>query len=124
MPKKVAVGVVVSDKMAKTRRVEIPRMIRHPKYGKILHRRTVCHVHDEQNESHVGDTVEITECPPKSALKRWELVRVVSKSKAVDLAALRRRDEPNEEESVLSRVSGAVKGAASKLASAVTGAEE
>ena len=77
MPKRIATGVVTSDKAAKTRRVEIPRQVRHPKYGKILHRKTVCHVHDEKGESHVGDTVEIVECPPKSATKRWELVRVL-----------------------------------------------
>jgi small subunit ribosomal protein S17 len=89
MPKRVEVGIVRSDKAAKTRRVEIPRQIRHPKYGKILHRKTVCHVHDEADESHTGDTVEIIECRPMSRLKRWKLVRVVEKSKAVDLAALR-----------------------------------
>lgn len=89
MPKRVAVGVVMTDKMNKTRRVEIPRLVRHPKYGKILRRKTVCHVHDENNESHVGDTVEITECPPKSALKRWQLVKIVKKSNLVDLAAMR-----------------------------------
>jgi small subunit ribosomal protein S17 len=89
MPKRVAIGVVTSDKTAKTRRVEIPRQVRHPKYGKILHRKTVCHVHDENNDSHQGDTVEIIECPPKSRTKRWQLVRVVQKSRAVDLAAMR-----------------------------------
>jgi small subunit ribosomal protein S17 len=89
MPKRVAIGVVTSDKTAKTRRVEIPRQVRHPKYGKILHRKTICHVHDENNDSHQGDTVEIVECPPKSRTKRWELVRVVQKSRAVDLAAMR-----------------------------------
>ena len=41
------------------------------------------------NESHCGDTVEILECRPTSRLKRWELVRVVSKSQAVDIAAMR-----------------------------------
>ncbi len=75
MPKRVEIGVVKTDKMAKTRRVEIPRQVRHAKYGKILHRKTVCHVHDEQNESHVGDTVEIVESRPRSKTKRWELVR-------------------------------------------------
>ncbi len=75
--------------MAKTRRVEIPRQVKHPAYGKILHRKTVCHVHDEQEESHVGDTVEIIESRPRSKTKRWELVRVVSKSRLVDLAAMR-----------------------------------
>jgi small subunit ribosomal protein S17 len=89
MPKRVAVGVVMSDKTAKTRRVEIPRQVRHPKYGKILHRKTVCHVHDENEQSHLGDTVEIVECPPKSRSKRWELVRVVQKSRTVDIAAMR-----------------------------------
>ncbi len=89
MPRRTAIGVVTSDRAAKTRRVEIPRLVRHPKYGKILHRKTVCYVHDEQNESHLGDTVEIVECPPKSRLKRWNLVRVVSRSRAVDLAAMR-----------------------------------
>jgi small subunit ribosomal protein S17 len=89
MPKRTSIGVVTSDKAAKTRRVEIGRLVRHPKYGKILRRKTVCHVHDEKNESGVGDTVEIVECRPRSRLKRWELVRVVKKSQAVDLAALR-----------------------------------
>ena len=55
-----------SDKTAKTRRVEIPRLVRHAKYGKIVRRKTICHVHDENNESHAGDMVEIRECPPRS----------------------------------------------------------
>ncbi|MBX3425869.1 MAG: 30S ribosomal protein S17 [Pirellulales bacterium] len=89
MPKKVMTGVVTGDKCAKTRRVEINRLERHPKYGKFIRKRTVCHVHDEANESAVGDTVEIVECPPKSKLKRWDLVRVVAKSQLVDIAAMR-----------------------------------
>jgi len=75
MPKRLEVGVVKTDKMAKTRRVEIPRLIRHKLYGKTLRRRTVCYVHDEKNESHVGDTVEIQESPPLSKLKRWEVIQ-------------------------------------------------
>ncbi len=67
--------------MAKTRRVEIPRLVRHPKYGKILRRKTVCHVHDETEEAGVGDTVEIANRAAAAARKRWELVRVVSKSR-------------------------------------------
>jgi small subunit ribosomal protein S17 len=46
-------------------------------------------VHDEENQSREGDTVEIIEAPPRSKLKRWDLVRVVSKSQIVDLHALR-----------------------------------
>ncbi len=89
MPKKQLIGVVTSDKMQKSRRVEIARKVKHPKYGKFIRKKTVCHVHDETDESQVGDTVEIIECPPKSKTKRWELVRVVAKSQAVDIAAMR-----------------------------------
>ena len=89
MPKKVAVGVVTSDGMPKTRRVEISRLVRHPRYGKYLRRSTVCYVHDENNESGKGDTVEITECRPMSKTKRWQLVRVVTKGRLIDLAAMR-----------------------------------
>jgi small subunit ribosomal protein S17 len=89
MPKRTEIGVVVSDKMEKTRRVEIARMIRHPKYGKIVRGRTVCYVHDEENASHAGDKVEIIESRPMSKTKRWELVRVVERSRAIDMAALK-----------------------------------
>ncbi|GIX04448.1 MAG: hypothetical protein KatS3mg114_0317 [Planctomycetaceae bacterium] len=71
------VGTVTSDKMNKSRRVEVERLFRHPKYGKTIRRRLVCHVHDEHNTSHLGDVVEIVECRPMSRLKRWALVRIV-----------------------------------------------
>lgn len=89
MPKRVAVGIVTSDKMEKTRVVEIPRLVKHPIYGKFIRQKTVCHVHDETQESAVGDRVEIIESRRRSKSKRWELVRVLEKSTAVDLAALR-----------------------------------
>ncbi len=89
MPKRIAVGVVTSDKAAKTRRVEIPRLVKHPRYGKFIRRRTICIAHDENNESRAGDTVEIIESRPRSKRKRWELVRVVEKGRLIDLAAMR-----------------------------------
>ncbi len=89
MPKRVATGVVTSDKMSKTRVVEIPRLVKHPTYGKYVRRRTVCYVHDENNESAAGDTVEIVESRPRSQKKRWELVKVVQKTSEVDVAALK-----------------------------------
>jgi small subunit ribosomal protein S17 len=85
----VETGIVISDKMAKTRRVEIPRLVKHPRYGKFVRRKTICHVHDETNESHMGDLVEIIESRPRSRMKRWELVRVVEKGRMIDLAAMR-----------------------------------
>src|ERR1700674_3118893 len=78
--RRLAVGVVTSDKMQKTRRVEIPRLVKHPRYGKYIRRRTICHVHDEKNESHTGDTVEIMETRPLSKTKNWRLVRIVTKA--------------------------------------------
>jgi small subunit ribosomal protein S17 len=81
--RKTLVGVVARDPQKNSLRVEIDRRMKHPKYGKIIRGRTVCHVHDEDCVARKGDTVEIVECPPKSRLKRWELVRVVSKSASV-----------------------------------------
>jgi small subunit ribosomal protein S17 len=78
--RRVEVGVVTSDKMNKTRRVEIPRLVKHARYGKYIRRRTICHVHDEQNESHAGDTVEIMETRPLSKTKHWRLLRVVTRN--------------------------------------------
>jgi small subunit ribosomal protein S17 len=73
------IGVVTRDKTAKTRRVEVPRLYRHPRYGKTIRTKTICYVHDEQNQSHNGDLVEIVESRPKSRLKRWDLIRIVRK---------------------------------------------
>ena len=53
----------------RSRRVEIPRLVKHSKYGKYVRRKTVCYVHDENNESHAGDTVEIVESRPMSKQK-------------------------------------------------------
>jgi len=75
--KKKLIGVVTSSKRDKTLRVEIARRYKHAVYGKIVRGRTICHVHDEENTSKEGDTVEIVECRPRSKTKRWELVRVV-----------------------------------------------
>ena len=98
MPKRQAIGRVTSDKMQKTRVVEIPRLVKHPKYGKYVRKRTLCYVHDENNESGYGDTVEIVESRPLSKKKRWELVRVIDKNQEVDLAALRAARKQEEQE--------------------------
>lgn len=97
MPKRVVVGLVKSDKMSKTRVVQIPRLVKHPKYGKFVRSRTTCYVHDENNESQAGDTVEIIESRPTSKKKRWELVKVVEKNRTVDVAALRLAKKQKEE---------------------------
>jgi small subunit ribosomal protein S17 len=82
-------GVVASDKAAKTIKVLVEYQMRHEKYGKYLKRRTVLHAHDENNEAHEGDTVEIAECRPLSKTKHHRLVRIVQKApeKAVQVSA-------------------------------------
>jgi small subunit ribosomal protein S17 len=94
--RKTEVGVVTSDKMNKTRRVEIERLVPHPKYGKFLRRRTVCHAHDERNETRVGDLVEIMETRPLSKLKRWRIVRIVRPGAQRALAAAEAAAPPSD----------------------------
>ncbi|MEE2682040.1 MAG: 30S ribosomal protein S17 [Planctomycetota bacterium] len=75
-------GVVESDKRDKTRTVVINYLSKHPKYGKYIRRRTVLHVHDEENVSRTGDRVEIAECRPISKTKSWAITKVVERSQA------------------------------------------
>ena len=75
---RVAVGKVVSDKMQKTIVVLIERTVRHPKYGKILKRRTKLHAHDENQVCKIGNTVRIRESRPLSKMKSWVLVEVIA----------------------------------------------
>lgn len=77
---RLAIGVVTRDRMNKTRRVEIQHLVKHKRYGKYIKRRTICYVHDEQNESRNGDRVEIIETRPLSKTKRWRLTRIVTKA--------------------------------------------
>ena len=74
------IGIVQSDARDKTRKVVIAYSSRHPKYGKYIKRRAVLQVHDESNESHTGDRVEVAECRPISKTKSWVLTRVVEKA--------------------------------------------
>lgn len=78
-PKGTKTGVVESDKRAKTRKVVVSYLDKHPKYGKYVRKRTVLHVHDEQNESKTGDVVEVAQCRPISKTKNWRLVRIVER---------------------------------------------
>jgi small subunit ribosomal protein S17 len=73
-------GVVVSEATAKTITVRRSQRIPHPKYGKMVRRDEKIHVHDETEQAHVGDTVEIIECRPMSRTKRWRLLRVLQRS--------------------------------------------
>lgn len=85
-PKGTKIGVVESDKRDKTRKVVIAYQSMHPKYGKYIRQRTVLHIHDEKNESKLGDLVEVAQCRPMSKTKFWRLVRVVERRSAAATA--------------------------------------
>lgn len=78
--RKIMQGIVVSDKASKTRVVAVERTIKHPIYGRIVKVKSKFSVHDEKNESKMGDLVSIMESRPMSKTKRWVLTEVVNKA--------------------------------------------
>ncbi len=67
-------GIVVSDKMDKTRVVEVTRLKKHPRYQKYYKLTRKFKAHDEKNEHKVGDKVSIEETRPMSKDKRWKIL--------------------------------------------------
>ena len=78
--RKIMQGIVVSDKAQKTRVVAVERTIKHAQYGKIARVKSKFSVHDEKNESKMGDLVSIMESRPLSKTKRWVLTSIVNKA--------------------------------------------
>lgn len=74
--KRTLTGKVVSNKPNKTVTVLVERKVKHPVYGKFVRRSTKYHVHDENNECNMGDTIVIEECRPISKTKSWRLVSI------------------------------------------------
>ena len=74
------VGLVVSDKMNKTRVVAVERTFRHAQYERVVKWTTRFKAHDEQNESHVGDRVLIVETRPLSKDKRWRIKEILARA--------------------------------------------
>lgn len=72
-------GRVVSDKMDKTVTVLVERKVKHPLYGKVIRRSKKYHAHDENNEFHPGDMVEIEETRPLAKTKAWRVARLLEK---------------------------------------------
>lgn len=81
--KRTLVGRVVSDKMEKSATVLVERLVKHPLYGKFIRRSSKFHIHDENNECGIGDTVMIEECKPVSKTKSWRLTKIVEQATSV-----------------------------------------
>ncbi|SEP26406.1 MULTISPECIES: 30S ribosomal protein S17 [Propionispora] len=79
--RKTRIGKVVSDKMEKTVVVAVERLVPHPLYKKAVKKTVKFKAHDENNESHTGDTVEIMETRPLSKDKRWRVVEIIERAK-------------------------------------------
>lgn len=77
-------GWVVSDKMDKTRVIEVRWSKRDPQYEKVLNRTTKVYAHDEKNETRSGDRVRVEETRPMSRLKRWRITDVLQKVTRVE----------------------------------------
>lgn len=74
-------GVVFSNKMDKTITVAVDRKVKHPIYGKFVHKTKKFHAHDEKNECGIGDTVRIMETRPMSKSKCWRLIEIIERAK-------------------------------------------
>ncbi len=79
--RKVRIGTVTSDKMAKSVVVALVRRVTHGLYGKQSTRTRRVVAHDEKNEAHVGDVVRIAETRPLSKTKRWRVIEIVERAK-------------------------------------------
>lgn len=72
--------VVTSDKMSKSRVGMLERLVKHPRYGKYLKRRTKLMFHDETNQTSMGDVVLIKPSRPMSRHKKFVLLQIVKKA--------------------------------------------
>ena len=84
MPVKQQIGIVISDKMEKSIVIKVENRYPHPMYSKTLIKTKKYLVHDELEESNVGDQVLVQECRPLSKRKRWKLIKILSKSSLIN----------------------------------------
>jgi small subunit ribosomal protein S17 len=78
--RKELIGIVRSKTGDKSVKVVYEYKIPHPLYKKEIRRKTTVHVHDEENQSSVGDKVRIMATRPISKMKRWRLIEVLVKA--------------------------------------------
>ena len=79
--RKERIGVVTSNRMAKSIVVAVERRVKHAKYGKFVKQTSKFVAHDEKDDCNIGDTVKIMETRPLSKTKNWRLVEIVERAK-------------------------------------------
>ena len=80
----VKIGVVTSDRMTRTVVVKVERLVKHTDYHRFVKRTSTFMAHDERDECHVGDTVEIVESRPLSSRKRWRVRRILGRAVRIE----------------------------------------
>lgn len=80
-PARTVIGLVVSDKMEKTITIRVERRVKHRLYKKYITRSSKLHVHDENNEGRIGDTVAVESCRPLSKSKAWRLHKILERAR-------------------------------------------
>jgi small subunit ribosomal protein S17 len=80
----VLTGKVTSAKMEKTIVVEVQRLVKHPKYRRVVRISKKFYAHDEARQAKPGDTVRIVASRPLSKLKRWRLKEVLTRNASAE----------------------------------------
>ena len=91
-PRKTLTGFVSSRSGDKSVKVTIAYKTPHPLYHKVVNRQTVLHVHDEKNESKLGDKVEVMATRPLSRLKRWRVTSILARAVTSNAVAVTEAD--------------------------------
>ena len=78
--RKIRTGKVFSNKMEKSIVVVVERLVRHPRYDRVVKKTTKLLAHDEDNKCRIGDRVKVMETRPLSKTKRWRLVEIIEKA--------------------------------------------
>jgi len=82
MPKRQITGTVIKKAGDKTATVLVERRVLHPRYHKTVKRFKKYLVHDEKNETKMGDTVSAIECRPLSKSKSFRLLEILKRGEA------------------------------------------
>lgn len=83
---KVRIGLVIGDKMDKTRIVAVETRRPHPLYRRTIRIRRKYKVHDESNTCRRGDLVRIVETRPLSKEKRWRVAEILTRRQVATIA--------------------------------------
>lgn len=70
-------GIIISDKMNKTRVVAVNSLKKHPRYKKYYKSTVKFKAHDDKNEYKTGDKIIIEETRPLSKEKRWNIIKKI-----------------------------------------------